>query len=91
MNCRELTERVMALRAGDLSLRARLALRLHAALCDCCRNLLSTYDTTVAVSAELADREIPEAVSREFEAMMAAAMAAPADPLPPDSDDSGGA
>lgn len=91
MNCRELTERVMALRAGELNLRARLALQLHAAFCDCCRNLLSTYDTTVAVSVELADREIPEAVSLEFEAMMAAAMAAPVDATVADADDSGGA
>lgn len=77
MTCRELTEKVMALRAGELSWHARLSLQVHAAMCDCCRNLLTTYDTTVALSAELADKEVPEEVVRAFEAMLADAMTEP--------------
>jgi anti-sigma factor ChrR (cupin superfamily) len=80
MTCRQLTERVMAYRAGELPWHARLSLQVHAAMCDCCKNLLSTYDTTVTLSAELAEKQVPDDVAEAFEAMVAAAMAGPVGP-----------
>ena len=78
MTCRELTERVMAYRNGELPLRVRLSLQFHAALCECCRTLLDTYDTTVELSAELADAEVPADVVASFDAMVERAMDAAA-------------
>lgn len=80
MTCRELTDKVMAFRAGELPWHARLSLQVHAAMCDCCRNLLSTYDTTLTLSAELAEKQVPDEVAQAFEAMVAAAMAEPEGP-----------
>ncbi len=75
MTCNELAERVMAYREGDLPLAARLSLQFHAAFCPCCHSLLRSYDTTVALSGELADLEVPDEVARDFDGMIQAAMA----------------
>lgn len=81
MTCKELAERVMAYREGELSFTVRLSLQFHAALCPCCRSLLRSYDTTVALSGEIADLEVPEEVARDFDGMIQAAMAtAPPEP-----------
>jgi hypothetical protein len=81
MTCKELTDRVMAFRDGELPLGVRLSLQLHAAFCPCCRTLLDTYDTTVHLSGELAATEVPDAVAREFDRMIETAMDTPLEPL----------
>ncbi len=74
MTCKDLAERLGAYRAGELPLGARAALLFHAGMCPCCRALLSTYDVTVALSAELAERQVPDAVALEFDSMIERAM-----------------
>ncbi|GDX78763.1 hypothetical protein LBMAG42_05740 [Deltaproteobacteria bacterium] len=80
MTCKELTERVMAYRDRELPLHVRLSLQFHAAICSCCRNLLSTYDETVAIGADLANEEVPEEVAQLFDDMLARAMVDPEKP-----------
>lgn len=77
MTCKELTERVMAFRDRELPLSTRLSLQFHAAMCPCCRNLLTSYDTLVEMSAELADVQVPNELAREFDDMILTAMRPP--------------
>ena len=49
LRCRDLTERASELLDGDLSLRGRLALRLHLALCGMCRTYLDQLRKTRAL------------------------------------------
>jgi hypothetical protein len=77
MTCRELAEKVMAYRDGELPLMGRLSLQFHAAICPCCRALLGSYDLTVELAGELGSVEVPPAVALEFDAMILAAMQAP--------------
>lgn len=74
MTCRDLAEKLGAWKAGELSLQARALLSLHAAWCPCCRALMATYDTTLTLSAELADQRVPDEVAAAFDTMIDRAM-----------------
>lgn len=73
MTCKDLAEQLGAWRAGELPVHVRALLTLHSAFCPCCRALAATYDTTVELSAELADQRVPDEVAAAFEAMIQAA------------------
>jgi len=74
MTCRELAEKLGAWKAGELPLHTRALLSFHAAWCPCCRALVATYDTTIVLSAELADERVPDEVAAAFDAMIDQAM-----------------
>lgn len=51
LRCRDVTERASELLDGSLPLRARLALRLHLAICSMCRNYIDQLRKTRALLA----------------------------------------
>jgi anti-sigma factor RsiW len=66
LRCRDVPERASGLLDGSLPLRARLALRLHLAMCSMCRTYLDQMRKTRALLArgrlDPPDRETEEAL-----------------------------
>lgn len=66
LRCRDVTERASDLLDGSLPLRARLALRLHLAMCSMCRTYLDQLRKTRSLLArgrlDPPDRETEEAL-----------------------------
>lgn len=71
MTCKELQDRLVDLRLGELPLRVRLALGFHARFCDCCRALIQTYGLTADLAADLAGQPISPEVHADLERILA--------------------
>lgn len=69
MTCREFSERLYALHAGELSFARNTLLRLHAAFCPDCRRLLDGYTLTVDLAVG-GDTALPADVAVQVEALL---------------------
>jgi len=70
MTCAELQELLLDHQARALPFRVSASLRFHAAFCDCCRELVRTYGTTVDLAPDLRAKEVPADVHAEVEAWL---------------------
>ena len=69
ITCRELADFIQGYLDGELSVRERLAFRMHLALCRACRAYLKTYEEAVRMGKQAFDTSsdaIPEDVPEDL-------------------------
>ncbi|MEX2479320.1 MAG: zf-HC2 domain-containing protein [Gammaproteobacteria bacterium] len=67
LTCRDLIAQADALLAGDLSLRKRLSIRMHLALCHHCRKYVAQYRRMVGLLPHVCDHANEDEVAAVLE------------------------